>query len=331
MLLLFTDIHLDDNPDNDYRWQVFDHVHALLDRYADRISAVHCLGDALDKRDKYPGTFVNRFLSCIGSVGERRPFTILQGNHDRTLDGSAFFSFVNGAAPVKGVRYVTEPTPDGKLILLPFTPTPSETWNAIDFRQYKCAFMHVTPHGAIGENGTELAGTRLPEFPPSLKIFTGDVHVPQRIGQFTVVGCPHPKNFGDKFQPRMLLIDERTFEVAEEIPIATVSKRVISVRSVDDLRAADVREGDQVRVVYSLAPGAVGDWGAVEQGIAAWAKAAGVTVAGVEVDVGSSGQTAGDRRTDAEMSPDALLREFAASEGVVDDLLKVGLELLKEG
>ena len=331
MLLLFTDTHLDDSSSNEYRWRVFDYVHALLDRYEEKITAVHCLGDVLDKRDRYPGTFVNRFLGCVRSVGERRPFTILQGNHDRTLDGSAFFSFVNGAAPVEGVRYVTEPTPDGKLILLPFTPTPTETWNGIDFRQYRAAFMHVTPHGAIGENGHELVGNRLPEFPESLKIYTGDVHVPQTIGQFTVVGCPHPVRFGDRFQPRMLLIDERSFEVVEEIPIATVSKRVVEVGSVEELRAVDVREGDQVRVRYSLAPGAIGDWGKVESAIAAWAKVAGVTIAGVEVDVGSPGPGSGTRRPDAEMSPDALLREFAAAEGVTDDLLRVGLALLKEG
>ena len=331
MFLITTDWHLDDNSDNEYRWRVFDHVHALLDRYADRISAVYNLGDTLDKRNNYSGNLVNRFLFNLKAVGERRPFTILQGNHDRTLDGSAFFSFVNGAAPVKGVRYVTNPTPDEKIILLPFTPTPAEIWSGIDFRQFRAAFMHVTPHGAIGENGFELSGTRLPEFPPSIKIFTGDVHVPQTIGQFTVVGCPHPVRFGDKFPPRMLLIDERSFEIVEEISIATVSKRVFEIGSIEELRAMDVRKGDQVRVRYRLEPGAIDDWGKVEFAIAAWAKAVGVTIAGVEVDVGSSGPGVTARQMDLDVAPDYLLREFAATEGVADDLLKVGLELLKEG
>lgn len=330
MHLLTTDWHLDDNPDNDYRWKVFDHIHALLDAYGDRISAVFNLGDTLDRKDRYSGTLVNRFLAGVASVGKRVPFTILQGNHDRTLDGSAFFSFVNGAAPVKGVRYITEPTQDGRLILLPFTPTPSETWSVIDFRRFRAAFMHVTPYGAVGENGYKLVGNKLPEFPESLKIYTGDVHVPQTIGQFTVVGCPHSVKFGDKFPPRMLLIDERSFEIVEEVPITTVSKRVIEVGSVEELRDVVVRPGDQVRIRYRLASGAIDGWGQVESQIAAWAKAAGVTIAGVEVDVGSTGSSAGARRTDAAILPDVLLREFAAAEGVTEDMLKVGLELLVE-
>jgi hypothetical protein len=38
MLLLTTDTHLDDNPSNEYRWRVFDHVHAIIDARGDRIS-----------------------------------------------------------------------------------------------------------------------------------------------------------------------------------------------------------------------------------------------------------------------------------------------------
>jgi hypothetical protein len=328
MILLTSDWHLDSEPKNDYRWNVFDFLIDVVQNY--EVSSVLMLGDVVDHRDRHPAVFVNRFIGEMSRFGKtRKSMIILKGNHEVILQGSSYWEFLNMLRIP--IRYITEPTPQGDAILLPFTPTPAETWSGIDFRQYRAAFMHVTPHGAVGENGFELTGNRLPEFPESLKIYTGDVHVPQQIGQFTVVGCPHPVKFGDKFPPRMLLIDERSFEIVEEIPITTVSKRVVDVSSVEELRATDVRKGDQVKVRYRLATGAIEGWGQVESQIAAWAKTAGVTIAGVEVDVESSGTGSDTRRVDAEVSPDILLREFAVSEGVTDDLLKVGLELLKEG
>ena len=114
MLLLLSDTHLDDQPDNEYRWDCFEHVHAAIDRRA--VTAVYHLGDFVDRKDRFASAFVNRLLAEIENVGARVPFTILKGNHDDPLRGPAFFEFVNGM--VSGVRFITKPPPDGTTVPL---------------------------------------------------------------------------------------------------------------------------------------------------------------------------------------------------------------------
>ena len=324
MILLFTDTHLDDLPDNEYRWGCFEHVHRLIDQYD--VSAVFNLGDAWDRKDRFTSAFVNRLVDEIENVGARVPFTILKGNHDNPLRGPVFFDFVNGRLP--GVRYVTKPQPCGDLLLLPFSPNPVAEWKDIDFVKYKAAFMHVTPTGSISENGFELPGTRLPTVPKGLKLYTGDVHVPQRIGQFTVVGCPHPIKFGDRFQPRILLLDEDTFEIVEEIPIGTIHKRVIEVNSIEALRRIDVEAGDKARIRFSLPASDIDRWGEIEAAILAWSRDNRVEVVSTEADLRVDRAVPGEVDTDA--SPEAVFRQFAGEEGIEGGLLDVGLELLKE-
>ena len=324
MLLLLSDTHLDDQPDNEYRWDCFEHVHAAIDGHA--VTAVYHLGDFVDRKDRFASAFVNRLLAEIENVGARVPFTILKGNHDDPLRGPAFFEFVNGM--VFGVRYITKPTPDGDLILLPFSPNPIEAWRDVRFADYRAAFLHVTPGGAVSENGFELPGSRLPAFPKHLRLYTGDVHVPQTIGQFTVVGCPHPIKFGDRFQPRMLLLDGDTFEVVEGIPIAAVRKRVIDVSSIGELGAVEVGMGDKARVRFSLGSADVNRWGEIEAAIRQWSLDSGVEVVATEVVVQSA--RAGVGAVDPDVSPETILRQFAGEEGVVEGLLDVGLDLLRE-
>lgn len=322
--LLVTDTHVDDNPDNEYRWGFFDHIHRILDERNDIIAVDH-LGDAWDRKDRFSGAFVNRLVGEIARLGERIQFDILKGNHDEPMRGPAFFEFINGRVP--GVRYVTSPIPDGNIILLPYTTDPIADWSGIDWTEFKAAFLHVTPDGAISESGFQLSGRALPKFPKSLKLYTGDVHNPQTIRGFTVVGCPHPVKFGDKFQPRMLLLDADTLEIVEEVPIDTARKLTVEIGSLDDLRALGSRRGDQVRVRLNLSSDDIGRAGEMESGIAAWAASCGATLAGTEIIV-ETGSMRGQAEPDAD--PEELLRQFALEDGMSAELLNLGLDLMRE-
>ena len=322
MLLLFTDTHLDDNPDNEYRWEVFKRLHEIIDDYP--ITCVYNLGDAWDRKDRFSGIFVNRLVTNLREVGRRAPLKILRGNHDRPLNGPAFFEFVNGLIP--GVKYVTEPEEDGKLLLLPFTPNPREDWK-FDFSKYRAAFLHITVTGAIAENGRAMVGHDPAILPKGLKLYSGDIHNPQEIRNLTYVGCPHPIKFGDEFPCRMLLLDDNTFEVEEVLKLDPPRKRVVDISSIEDLENVEVAAGDQVRIRFALDPSEVEKWGAIEGRLAEWAAEAGVKVSSIEgvVEGTSSGRTA-----DLDTAPETLLQEFAKEEGISKDLLAVGLELLKE-
>jgi len=323
MLLLFTDTHFDDNPDNEYRWDVFDGIHHLLSERP--VTHVYHLGDICDRKDRFTGAFVNRLLTKMREVGERTPLTVLRGNHDNPLNGPAYFTFVNGLLP--GVDYVTEPQVRGKLALLPFSPDPKKDWEDIPFRNLLAAFMHITVTGAIAENGREMVGQDPSVLPRALKLYSGDIHNPQTLRNLTYVGCPHPVKFGDAFPCRMLLLDEVDFSIVGEVELTPPRKRVLTLTSLQDLETVEVTSGDQVRIRFDLDPTQIEDWGAIEARLEAWASEVGVAVAGIEGIV--AGRTS-QSEVDPETTPEALLKQFAQEEGISKGLLEVGLALLEE-
>jgi predicted phosphodiesterase len=323
MFLLFTDSHWDDAPNNEYRWQIFQHVRKIAKEK--KISHIFHLGDAVDKKDRFPSSFVNRLVSEFHETIKIAPLTILRGNHDSPLNGPAFFEFLNYMAGT--IEYITEPTLwSHDLALLPYSADPIEDWKGINFQQLKAAFMHQTPSSAISENGTALNGHRLPIFPRDLNVYTGDAHVQQKIRNIVCIGCPHHIKFGDKFPCRILLLDEDTFDIAKEIKLETQSKRVIEVSSLAEIEQLVITSGDQVRIKFNLATDQIENWGAIEQKVVAWAKQSGVDLASVEAIIEQKGVALSDLDT----SPETILREFAEDEKISEELLSVGLELLKE-
>jgi hypothetical protein len=325
MYLLCTDLHLDDQKANEYRWQVFDEITHTCRRRP--ISRVYCLGDMTDKRDRFSAEMLNRLVRCWLEIMQyaNRPdrISIIRGNHDTTVAGPAFWEFLS---QIPGIEYVTRPTTHGDLILLPFSPNPRVEWADIVWRDYAAAFLHATPRGALAENGFELSGTDLPVLPGSLKIYSGDVHTQQRVRNWTMVGAPHPVKFGDHYPCRFLLLDEDTYDVVEEIPLNPIGKRVVEINSMDDLWLAETRPGDQVKFRAVLPPGEV-DWGSLEAAVEEFARERRVEVASIE---GSYDLPAQSGQPSEEMEPEELLRAFAREEEVSGELLDVGMGLLRE-
>lgn len=323
--LLFTDTHWDDQPNNDYRWNVFKHVREACNQH--KVSHVFHLGDAVDRKDRFSAAFVNRLISELRSVAEFTPLTILRGNHDNPLNGPAFFEFINH---MQGrLKYVVDPVlfPNslkGSLALLPYSPDPVSDWQHINFNELKAAFMHQTPSSAVSENGTSLTGHKLPIFPRHLNVYTGDAHVQQKIKNIVCVGCPHHIKFGDKFPCRILLLDEDTFEIEKELQLETQSKRVIEVSSLEEFKEVVATAGDQVRIKFNLPSDQIENWGAIEQKVIEWAKKEGINLASVEAIIEQKGTALADLDT----NPQTILREFAGVEKISDSLLSIGLELL---
>src|SRR5215831_11819327 len=136
MILLTADWHLDPNPVNEYRWQIFDHVRLALSQ--NNISQVFVLGDCVERRDRHTAAFVNRLLEELDGL----PITIIRGNHDTTIQPPCYFDWMRG--------YVSKPTEYNKdLLLLPFTPNPVEDWCGLRLGDYRALFMHVTHPGAL--------------------------------------------------------------------------------------------------------------------------------------------------------------------------------------
>ena len=215
---------------------------------------------------------------------------------------------------------------------MPFTASPAEDWANIDLNGFRAIFMHATVTGSRIQNGIVLENPSFPPLPPHVKVYSGDVHYPQRVGTVTYVGTPHPVIFGEDHQFRMLLLDEDDYRVVEEIELAPPRKLILDVDLRDgiaDLNALGVQPGDQVKLRLIGAPRLVDEMGQIEQHIAAWAQAEGITVAGTEVVI-EAGYAGDPRGLDLDQTPEAILRDFAQRENLADSVLAVGLELLQE-
>jgi len=318
MILLSADWHLDDKPENDYRWEAFHHVRVACARHD--IRETYILGDLVDRKDRFTAAFVNRLMADLASI---TPVTILRGNHDTTMREPNYFDWL--AQPIAEsleIRYVTEPTEDGDpLLLLPFTPNPIDDWRDYHLADYRAIFMHATVTGARVGNGVVLENPSFPALPPKVKVYSGDIHHPQTIGNLTYVGAPHPTKFGDDYQCRMLLLDEQRFDIVEVIELSPPSKSIFDIKGLGFLESAAaatlVKPGDQIRFRIH----GVVDAGEAEARIAAWAQARGVTVAGTEIIV----QTTQDRGVDTTQSPETILRQFAEHEAYPTMCWRLGL------
>ena len=274
-----------------------------------------------DKSDRFSAKMVNRLVQCWMSLPADKK--ILRGNHDTLITGPAFWEFLSS---IDGIEYVTQPTLQDDLLLLPFSANPKGEWDGLPLRNSRSIFIHATRAGAIAENGYALVGQDLPRIPRNVRVYSGDVHTQQVVDNWTYVGASHPVKYGDRYACRFLLLDEHTYGIVAEVPVDTIDKRSITIASLSDLADIETRPGDQVKVNCSISPGAL-DWGTFERAIDEWARQRDVKVVFGECSYDLPLQTG---EASSELEPEELLRAFAQEEEVADDLLDVGIELLRE-
>lgn len=205
--ILITDTHLTAKPTDEYRFDVFRQVSEVAKKQkADRVTF---LGDLLDSKDNHSGTLVNKVVDGLVSwVKEIGPVQILRGNHDGLSD-VPYLDFVNHIPGVELISKVKEERwGDSKIIFLPHTRSRTE-WDDIDFTG-KIVFAHVTVNKCITETGFLMENLDLTDveiFEKAVRVYSGDIHKPQNIGNFSYVGCPYNVRFADGFDGRILLID----------------------------------------------------------------------------------------------------------------------------
>jgi hypothetical protein len=327
MNLLVTDLHLDDNPDNEYRWAIWDHIHQAVIQH--HIETVFILGDWVDRKDRFTARFINRLFDEVYRLCGQAGLVVLRGNHDTAMTPPSYFDFM-ASGPIAGFEYITSPRPFSHqdmsappVLLLPFTAAPKTDWAGLNLADYMAAFMHATVTGAVVENGMVMENANFPILPRHVKFYSGDVHVPQKVRNITYVGAPHPIKFGDDFPCRMLVLDE-AYDIVAEIPLSPPRKIMADIRDLADLDRLKIRQGDQIKIRFNCPPSQIEHWGTTEQQIRQWASEHGVTVAGTEIIVG----TRTPDSLDVEQTPEAILRGFCGREGLSEGLLQTGLDLL---
>lgn len=326
-MIVTTDWHLTDRVEDLYRWDIFNTLQDIMKRTRD--NRLLMLGDITDRKDRHSAALVNKMTEHLVELDA--DITILMGNHDMPLRGAPYWEFLNRLMGVHGkeIAFVTTPQKYEGAWLLPFSPDPVADWAKLDFRGCKAAFMHQTVDGSIGNNGHVLKSSNMFVFPRSIKIYSGDVHVPQVVGRVTYVGAPHPIDFGDNYECRVLRLSPIDYTIIESIPVRSMLKPVLTVTSVGDLmRNQDLQSGDQVKLRFMLSVNDIELWPTMQAHIKKWAEERGVQVSSVETLIHSKQATS---LPDAALSdPAMIIRNFAAAESLDDNMLNAGLAILEK-
>lgn len=334
-MILTADLHLDDNPVNEYRWQVFDHLAGLAREEGDTMIAI--LGDLTDRKDRHSSLLVNRVVKSLRTLVDLgNDVTVLMGNHDKPLTGVPFWQFLDKMES-RQLRFITEPIILGGDLYLPYADNPAQEWTNVKLAGHNTIFMHQTVTGALGNNGIKLENRKMVLFPKTAKVYSGDIHTPQVVGRVTYVGAPHPVAFGDDYTCRMLILDGKS-DIRREVILSPPAKRMLRVTSIEELERRITNPGDQARVVYRLPLAELDQWPRIQGAIELWSSEREIKLASIEPDIFGALDGSSDVNEDLfhddgqsfDIDPEAALRAFAESEGIDERMLEHGLKYLGE-
>jgi DNA repair exonuclease SbcCD nuclease subunit len=342
-VIVSSDWHLDDDPDNSYRWLVFDAWKRQIDLGERRFLM---LGDLCEKKDKHSAELVNKLLDAFMDLCEyaetrfqneacieELEIGLLRGNHDMPLRGKPFWNLFNSS--LMPIKFIDQPEVVDDMLFLPYSADPATEWAALDYREIKVVFIHQTLAGAKAEGigHREMEGKPgTPKFPPGLKIYSGDIHLPQIVkwgSDVEYVGAPHLVRFGDDHRTRMLRLDESSYEIIEEISLDPPSKLVIACGSIADLRRSAAQQGDQVKIRFTIPLARIEQWPVEEAEIKRWAQDQGIEIASIEPIIEQRPTDNDEPVARFDEDPFSVLAEFAAQEGLDAGLIKAAKLLLK--
>lgn len=340
-VLVTADLHFSNNPRDQYRHDWQRRLRMLAREH--KVSAVVILGDLCEAKDSHPAPLVNAVVNHIYRLSRVAPVFILMGNHDYVSWENPYFAFLHridavswmGAITVTGAgKNALTKLPEvairalerlGRVLWLPHTPDYLRDWKGVDFKA-DWIFAHQTFAGAsLGTRSLDGIPTDI--FPRGSRIISGDIHKPQIVGPVTYVGAPYTKDFGDDYEPRVLLIEgNRVKSISCEGP----QKRLLEISSLKQLERWERRlaPGDILKVRVLTDASDYAKWGATADRIRSWGEERGFVVHMVQPVVQSEPLQLKARKL-APKTDEELLKAYVKRNGVDERTLKIGLELLK--
>lgn len=273
---------------------------------------------------------MNKVVASVRTLSQVARVLILAGNHDWLRRGHEFFKFLDG---MPNVRFITEPWEDDDLkgepaMFLPHSKDPAGDWSKFDLSHYSYVFMHQTIKGAVASNGQRMDGENLPDLSAAGKVWSGDIHVPQVLGAVEYVGSPYAVHFGDKFKPRVVLL-ERVGAKPVDLHFETICRLAVKASNLADLKRQRLREGDQVKVSIELDESEKHDWSQIKREAAVYLRSRGVVVAGLDLKVRKNARRILAIPGQTSYSPAEEVERFVRAEDLGGDLLDIGLDVVE--
>lgn len=330
-ILVTSDLHFSSNPRDEYRHAFVKTLRGMVNEH--RVNILMILGDLTETKDRHDAELVNRVVGHIDrlaqSVGK---LILLRGNHDWLNDPEMpFFKFL-GRLP--NVTWINTPTDVGIGLFLPHTTDYERDWAKYiknGFGDFTVVFCHNTFKGAIADNGAELDGIPPAIFPKDIDVISGDVHTPQEVGPVTYVGAPYHIDFGNHYDPRVLLIDEKGR--VKSIPCYGPTKRLVEIKSVKELdRVKGLAKGDILKVRVTIDRSQVAEWAEIRQKVREWGEDNHYLVHVVQPVIADADRRldTGKRRNLAK-TDEELFDQYCRRMDIDDRTAKVGRDIMEEG
>lgn len=324
--LLCSDLHLTANPRDEYRWGLFKWMPAQVSRYS--VKSVAILGDLTDAKDYHSAELVNRVVQNVVMLtwfGVK--VYILMGNHDYLRANYAFFQFLSELPNVQFITSLADTGHEGaSCCWLPHSKQPSKDWAGYDFSHFQHVFMHQTVGGSLSSNGQTMRGDDLPldRLRSAGQVWSGDIHVPQRLNGVEYVGSPYHVHFGDSFRPRCVLLDETG---PSDLHFRTISRRTLDLTPEDNWQDLNLHEGDQIKVRLHLQRGDLPNWQSLRQAVLNACQHSGVQLCGVQLVAPKRLERVRLTHSPQTEPADVLLRHVQTQE-LGPEMYETGLELL---
>lgn len=295
------------------------------------------LGDITNEKDRHNAALVNKLVNAFYNLSKEVEIIAEVGNHDFIDPTQPFFSFLDNNP---NIRFIIKPTTlevrDQPALFLPCTREWDKNYGDLDFEPYTYIFTHQTYDGSIAENGIDLRGISPDVFNPSkAKVFSGDVHGPQRINkQIEYVGSPYHVHFGDTFIPRVLHIaSTRSGEhQQQDLHFPFRRREAITMRNMEDLKALNYEIGSQVKIKVHLKRSEYPEWPGMRKAIQALTERRGWELCGIKLEALKTKDriVEHDEELEGAVTPESVLNDYATRKKLDPDLRTAGKLFIKE-
>lgn len=326
---IISDLHLTDKAADEFKWKVFPWILDVIEEH--QLDDLFILGDLFDKKDRHPAELVNRLVRELRPIRKVVPITILMGNHDYFKPDSPFLEFVDD---LPNVTFITQPVEFKGALWLPHERNPEEAWEGIDIINQETIFLHQSIIGSVTSNYFELNhGISQSYFSESkATIYSGDIHVPQKVGNVTYIGTPYPVAFGDHYEPRGVILRDNAMD---SVHMKTIQKLSISIEHPDDLDDWKIYAGDQAIVKVTLPESDLHNWIQYRDEVKKYFKDIGADLHDLKLTKVESTKKKKkldkkDAQTILNWKKDDVLKKFSETEELNKETLAAGLELLNE-
>lgn len=338
--LIASDLHLTIKPEHEYRWRFMEWLADQAN--CDDVTAVLLLGDISDAKDFHSALMVNRTVTAISelTVFRRKPVHILFGNHDGPSQDRPFWKFLE---QVQDVHYhtkldVAHLPAKGRAVPCLMSPWGTEGAAIVELQHPEAipvvfAFMHASVDGVTVENGTVLPGHVPNKFLPrgkKVKVWSGDIHLAQKIGDVEYVGAPYHCRFGDNFKGRVIKQDpHKPFEYEELHFDGSPSLHTLKVAATNASLPEYLKPGDRIKLtVQSDRPFLPGEWREHVKAVRAQCEERGVELVAAALErpvvKTDSYQAPSGRRSD-----EAIVRTYAQQQNYDPATTEIGVGLVK--